>query len=75
MTYDELLRARRIREHKGTPEEIRQALARADRDLRTARVIMAEDWDWRPSDGASTPSMSCCEGESQSTQSDLFVIH
>lgn len=44
--FEELLRAGRIRREVVSPAEIRQALERADRDLRTAQRIMAEDWDW-----------------------------
>ncbi len=46
MTYDELLESGRIRKQKVSKAEIRQALERAERDLRTARMIMAVDWDW-----------------------------
>ena len=46
MRYDDLLRSGRIRREKVSPGEIRQVMERARRDLRTARKIMAEDWDW-----------------------------
>jgi uncharacterized protein (UPF0332 family) len=46
MPYDELLRTRRIRKEAISKKEVGRALARAERDLRTARVVMAEDWDW-----------------------------
>ncbi len=46
MNYDELLSSRRIRKEQVSPAEIEQALNRAERDLKTARVIMAQDWDW-----------------------------
>lgn len=45
MKYDELLRSRRIRRERISRAEIDQALQRAARDLKTARKIMAEDWD------------------------------
>jgi len=46
MKYDELLKSGRIRRERISPAEVRQAMARAQRDLKTARKIMAEDWDW-----------------------------
>ncbi len=46
MPYDELVRARRIRKEAISKSEVSRALARAERDLRTARHVMAEDWDW-----------------------------
>ena len=46
MKYDELLKSGRIRKQSVSAAEIRQAMDRADRDLKTARKIMAEDWDW-----------------------------
>jgi uncharacterized protein (UPF0332 family) len=46
MKYDELLRSGRIRREKISKTEIRQAVERAARDLKTARMIMAADWDW-----------------------------
>jgi len=44
MAYDELVRTRRVRKVAASREEVRRALARAERDLRTARHVMAEDW-------------------------------
>lgn len=44
--YEELLRSGRIRKEKASEAEIRRALERADRDVRTARKIVAEDRDW-----------------------------
>ena len=46
MSYEELLREGRIRREKISDEEIRHAMERADRDLKTARKVMASDWDW-----------------------------
>jgi uncharacterized protein (UPF0332 family) len=46
MSYDELLKTRRIRREQISDEEIRHAMERADRDLKTARTVMASDWDW-----------------------------
>ena len=46
MKYDELLKTGRIRPQRVSDAEIRRALDRAQRDLKTARKIMAEDWDW-----------------------------
>ena len=44
--YENLLKAGRIRQQKVSRAEIIRALERAERDLKTARRIMAEDWDW-----------------------------
>ncbi|MEA3401502.1 MAG: hypothetical protein U9R79_09715 [Armatimonadota bacterium] len=45
MSFDELLRARRLRPHETTPEEIAALFARARRDHRHARVSTdSEDW-------------------------------
>jgi len=46
MKYDELLRSRRIRKERISKREVQQALKRAERDLKAARKVMAEDWDW-----------------------------
>jgi len=46
MKYDDLLRSRRIRRQRVSRAEVDQALQRAARDLKTARKIIAEDWDW-----------------------------
>ena len=46
MKYDELLRSGRIHKEKISESEIRQALKRAERDLKTAHKIMASDYDW-----------------------------
>jgi uncharacterized protein (UPF0332 family) len=46
MPFDELLRLRKIHPHRATREEIARVLALADRDIRMARRVMAEDWDW-----------------------------
>ena len=46
MKYDDLLKSGRVRRERISPAEVRQAIARAQRDLKTARKIMAEDWDW-----------------------------
>lgn len=46
MQIDDLLRKRKIRRHRASREEIRRLLQLADRDLRMARLTMAEDWDW-----------------------------
>jgi hypothetical protein len=43
MKFDELVRAGRIRKEKVSSAEVRQALERAERDLKTARKIMAAD--------------------------------
>jgi len=46
MRFDALLRQRKIFAHRATPDEIARLLALAKRDIRTARHVMAEDWDW-----------------------------
>jgi uncharacterized protein (UPF0332 family) len=46
MTIDALLRAGRIRRELVSPAEIRDALKLADRDLRVARKLMADELDW-----------------------------
>ena len=46
MKYDDLLESGRIRKQKVSNAEIRQVIERAERDLKTARMIMAADWDW-----------------------------
>lgn len=44
--YDDLLRSGNIRKEKVSQTEIVLALKRANRDLKTAKKVMAEDWDW-----------------------------
>lgn len=46
MPFDVLVRQRKIFPHRATPDEISRLLALAERDIRTARRVMAEDWDW-----------------------------
>ena len=46
MNYEDLLKAGRIRKENVSQAEIHRAMERARRDLKTARRIMAEDWDW-----------------------------
>ena len=46
MSFDELLKSRRIRKERISKREVQQALQRAERDLGAARAMMAEDWDW-----------------------------
>lgn len=46
MSYDELLKSRRIRRENVSQGEIDRALERAQRDLSTSRKIMSEDTDW-----------------------------
>lgn len=46
MKYDSLLKAGKIRKQQVSAEEIERAIARAERDLKTARSVMAGDWDW-----------------------------
>ena len=46
MKYDELLNSRRIHREQVSQVEIERALNRAERDLKTARMIMGQDRDW-----------------------------
>jgi uncharacterized protein (UPF0332 family) len=43
---DDLVRKRKIHQHRASWEEIERLLQLADRDIRMARITMAEDWDW-----------------------------
>jgi hypothetical protein len=44
--FEDLLKAGRIRQEKVSPAEITRALERAERDLKTASIVMTQDWDW-----------------------------
>jgi len=46
MKYDELLNSRQIHKEKVSRVEVEHALERAERDLKTARIIIAQDRDW-----------------------------
>jgi hypothetical protein len=46
MNYEELLREGLIKPFKASSKQIRDRMALADRDIKTARAIMASDWDW-----------------------------
>lgn len=46
MKYDELLKSGRIRKQEFSRDETNQALDRAERDLKTARMFLEQDWDW-----------------------------
>jgi uncharacterized protein (UPF0332 family) len=46
MAIDDLLRSGRIRRETVSAAEVRQALKLAERDLRVARKLMDEDFDW-----------------------------
>jgi uncharacterized protein (UPF0332 family) len=43
---EDLLRKRKIYRHRASRDEIDRLLQLADRDIRLARLTMAEDWDW-----------------------------
>jgi uncharacterized protein (UPF0332 family) len=43
---EDLLKKRKIYRHRASPEELQRLLELADRDIRMAKVTMAEDWDW-----------------------------
>lgn len=46
MKYDDLLKSGKIKKQLISGSEIEWALSRAERDLKTARSVMAGDWDW-----------------------------
>ena len=46
MSIDELLKKRKIFRHRASREEVKRLLELADRDIRMAKLTMAEDWDW-----------------------------
>jgi uncharacterized protein (UPF0332 family) len=46
MKYDLLLKSGKVKKQRISREEIERALSRAERDLKTARSVMAGDWDW-----------------------------
>jgi uncharacterized protein (UPF0332 family) len=46
MKYDDLINEGRIHRQKISRNEIKSALERAERDLKTAQKIIGEDWDW-----------------------------
>jgi uncharacterized protein (UPF0332 family) len=46
MRFDELLRSGKIKRQRISRDEVLRAMERTERDLRTARKIMASDWDW-----------------------------
>ena len=46
MPFERLLATRRVYPHRATPGEIQNLLALAARDVRMARLVMVEDWDW-----------------------------
>lgn len=46
MKYDELLKSGRIKKQEISIDEVKRALSHAEKDLRTARMVMAGDWDW-----------------------------
>jgi uncharacterized protein (UPF0332 family) len=44
--YDALLKSGKIKKQQISREEIERAFSRAERDLKTARSVIAGDWDW-----------------------------
>ena len=46
MSTEDLLKQRKIFRHRASREEVRRLLELADRDIRMAKLTMAEDWDW-----------------------------
>jgi len=46
MAYDELINSKRIHPEKVSAGEIKKAISRAERDLKTARITLANDLDW-----------------------------
>ena len=45
-TLDDLIQKQRIRRETISPREVRDALTLARRDIKTARTVLANDWDW-----------------------------
>ena len=46
MHYQELLKERKIKTHQASPEEIKDIIEIADRDLSFAKEAMSHNWDW-----------------------------
>lgn len=46
MKYDELMQSGRIKRQRVSEDEIHRGMERAHRDLKTAKLVMAGDWDW-----------------------------
>ncbi|MEK6563461.1 MAG: HEPN domain-containing protein [Candidatus Omnitrophota bacterium] len=46
MLYRELLKEKKIKVHQASPEEIKDIIEIADRDLSFAKEAMAHNWDW-----------------------------
>lgn len=46
MKYDDLIKAGRVKKQQVSADEIRRGMERANRDLKTAKLVMAGDWDW-----------------------------
>ncbi len=46
MSYQKLLKEGKIKPHRAMPEEIKDVLEVADRDLKFAKEAMAHNWDW-----------------------------
>lgn len=46
MKFDDLIRVGRIKKQHVPKDEIQRGIERANRDLKTAKLVMAGDWDW-----------------------------
>lgn len=46
MKYDSLIRDNKIKSQETDKHEIEQLFILAERDLKTAKFIMSQDWDW-----------------------------
>ena len=46
MKYEHLIKENKIKQEKAYPGEIEDLFSLAERDLKTAKFIVAQDWDW-----------------------------
>lgn len=46
MKYDSLIKENKIKPQEADRHEIEQLFSLAERDLKTAKFIMSQDWDW-----------------------------
>lgn len=46
MKYDSLIKENKIKSQDADRHEIEQLFSLAERDLKTAKFIMSQDWDW-----------------------------
>lgn len=46
MTFESLLKQGKIKPIESSPEEIKEILSLADRDIKMAEFVITQDWDW-----------------------------